>query len=94
MTTFVGHLASRRMEQFACSCFTCIFLHCSLVYSLPLSFLQFFVIMKLNGTNYKQWIKSLMMNLTIMKLNLTLKFEAPSKPIVESSANEKKFYEN
>ena len=29
-----------------------------------------------------------------MKLNLTLKVEAPSKPIVESSTNEKKSYEN
>ena len=49
--------------------------------------------MKLNGTNYKQWVKSLMMNLTIMKLNLTLKVEAPPKPIVESFAFEKKFDE-
>ena len=29
--------------------------------------------MKFNMTNYKQWVKSLMMNLTIMKLNLALK---------------------
>ena len=29
-----------------------------------------------------------------MKLNLALKVEAPPKPIVESSANEKKFYED
>ena len=35
-----------------------------------------------------------MMNLTIMKLKLTLKVEAPLKPIVESSANEKKSYED
>ena len=35
-----------------------------------------------------------MMNLMIMKLNLTLKVEAPPKPTVESSANEKKFYED
>ena len=70
------------------SLFYMYFLHCSLVYSSTLSFPQFSVITKLNGTNYKQWVKSLMMNLTIMKLNLAL------KPTVESSANEKKFYEN
>ena len=35
-----------------------------------------------------------MMNLTIMKLNLALKVEAPPKPIVESSASEKKSYED
>ena len=29
-----------------------------------------------------------------MKLNLALKVEAPLKPIVENSANEKKFYED
>ena len=33
------------------------------------------------------------MNLTIMKLNLALKVEAPPKPIVESFAFEKKFDE-
>ena len=33
-----------------------------------------------------------MMNLTIMKLNLTLKLEAPPKLIAESSASEKKSY--
>ena len=48
--------------------------------------------MQLNGTNCKQWVESLMMNLTIMKLNLTLKVEAPPKPNTESSANEKKFF--
>ena len=35
-----------------------------------------------------------MMNLIIMKLNLTLKVEALPKPTAESSANEKKFYED
>ena len=31
-----------------------------------------------------------MINLTIMKLNLALKVEAPPKPTVKSSTNEKK----
>ena len=35
------------------SLFHMYFLHCSLVYSSALSFPQFSVIMKLNGTNYK-----------------------------------------
>ena len=61
------------------------FLYCFLVHSSTLSFSQLFAIMKLNGTNYKQWVRSLMMNLTIMKLNLSLKVEAPLKPIGESS---------
>ena len=35
-----------------------------------------------------------MMNLTIMKMNLALKVEAPPKPTAKSTANEKKFYED
>ena len=50
--------------------------------------------MKLNGTNYKLWVESLMMNLKIMKLNLASKVEAPLKSIVESSTNEKKVYKD
>ena len=76
------------------SLFYMYFLHCSLIYSSTLSFPQFSAITKLNGTNYKQWVESLMMNLTIMKLNLTLKVEAPLKLIAKSFANEKKFYED
>ena len=34
------------------------------------------------------------MNLTIMQLNMALKVEAPSKPTTESSAKEKKSYED
>ena len=59
-----------------------------------MSFPQLSVITKLNEINYKQWVESLMMNLTIIKLNLALKVEAPPKPTAESFANEKKFYED
>ena len=76
------------------SLFYMYFLHCFLVYSSTLTFSQFYTITKLNGKNYKQWVKSLIINLTIMKLNLTLKVEAPLKPTAESSTNEKKFYED
>ena len=34
------------------------------------------------------------MNLTIMKLDMTLKVEAPPKPTIESSTKEKKSYED
>ena len=34
------------------------------------------------------------MNLTIMKLNLVLKVEAPPKPTIKSFASENKFYED
>ena len=68
------------------------FLYYFLVYSSAFSFPQFLSITKLNETNYKKFVESLMMNLTVIKLNLALKVEAPPKPIVESSINEKKFY--
>ena len=70
------------------------FLYFSLIYSSALSFPQFFAITKLNRINCKQWVEPLMMNLTIMKPNLTLKVEAPPKCTTENSANEKKFYED
>ena len=70
------------------------FLYYSLICSSSLSFPKFSVFAKLNGTNYKQWVKFLMMNLIIMKLNLALKVEVPPKPTFESYIKEKKFYEN
>ena len=76
------------------SLFYMYFLYCSLIYFPALSFPQLSAITKLDRTNYKQWVKSLMMNLTIMKLNLALKVEAPQKPTIESSANEKNLYED
>ena len=63
--------------------------HCYLVYSFVFNFPRFSVITKLNGTNYKKWVKYLMMNLIIMKMNLVLKVEAPPKPTAESSSSEK-----
>ena len=76
------------------SLFYMYFLHCSLVFSLALSFPQFSVITKLNRANYKQLVEYLMMNLMIIKLNLVLKLEIPPKPTIVSSANEKKFYKD
>ncbi|KAL5576618.1 hypothetical protein UlMin_018317 [Ulmus minor] len=45
----------------------------------------------LNGTNYKQWCESLLMNLTIMKLDLALREDEPTK-LSDSSAPEQKKY--
>ena len=82
------------MEQFVCLLFYMYFLHCSLVYSLTLSFPRFSAITKLNVTNYKQLVESLKMNLTIIKLNLALKVGFPPKPTAKSSINEKKLYDD
>ena len=51
-------------------------------------------ILILNGTNHKQWIESLMMNLTIMKMDLALRTEASLKPFDESNKKDKKAYED
>ena len=50
--------------------------------------------MKLNGTNHKQWANSLIMNLTIMKLDLALREDSPPKPIAETSTNDRKHYDD
>ena len=71
------------------SVFYMFFSHYSLIHSSALRFPQLFAITKLNETNYKQWVKSLMMNLMIMKLNLALKFEVPPKPNAKSFVKEK-----
>ena len=91
MTTFVGHLLSRRMEQFPRLCFTCIF-DITLLFILQLStFLSSLLSQNLmepitsNGSN---------LSLTIMKLNLAFKVEALPKPTTKCSTKEKKFYEN
>ena len=46
----------------------------------------------LNGTNHKQWVESLMMNLTIMRMDLALRTTAPLKPAVGVAEKDKKFY--
>ena len=49
--------------------------------------------LKLNGTNHRQWIKSLMMNLTVMKLDLALMVSCPPRPTDRSSNAEKMHFE-
>ena len=46
--------------------------------------------MKLDGTNYQKWNKTLVMNLTFMKLDLTLEIDPPEKPTNYSSVAVKK----
>ena len=48
------------------------------------------VMMKLDGTNYHKWKKTLVMNLTFMKFDLALEIDPPDKPTYESSATVKK----
>ena len=52
------------------------------------------VMMKLDETNYHKWKKTLVMNLTFMKLDLALEIDPPEKPTDESSAAIKKLYED
>ena len=50
-------------------------------------------ILTLNGTNHKQWIESLMMNLTIMRMDLALRTTAPPKLADGASEKDRKSYE-
>ncbi|XP_062075314.1 uncharacterized protein LOC133779360 [Humulus lupulus] len=47
----------------------------------------------LNGTNHKQWVESLMMNLTLMRVDLALRMDAPPKPTDDATEKDKKSYE-
>ena len=51
-------------------------------------------IMKLDGTNYQKWKKTLVMNMTFMKLDLALEKDLLEKPTDESSVAVKKLYED
>ena len=46
----------------------------------------------LNGTNHKEWVRSLMMNLSIMKIDTALKEDAPTKPTEDSTTEQKTSY--
>ena len=48
--------------------------------------------MKLDGTNYHKWKKSLVMNLTFLKLDLALEIYPPEKPTDDSNVVVKKLY--
>ena len=50
-------------------------------------------ILTLNRTNHEQWVESLMMNLTMMKMDLALRIEAPPKPTAETSSDDKILYD-
>ena len=51
------------------------------------------VILTLNGTNHKQWVKALMMNLTIMKMDLALRTTTPHKPVDNAVEKDRKSYD-
>ena len=48
------------------------------------------VILMLNRTNHKQWVQSLMMNLTIMKMDLALRTTAPPMPVDNAAEKDRK----
>ncbi|KAM6546692.1 hypothetical protein CsatB_027428 [Cannabis sativa] len=48
----------------------------------------------LNGTNHKQWVESLMLNLTFMKVDLALRMDAPPEPADDATEKDKKSYED
>ena len=50
--------------------------------------------MKLDGTNYQKWKKTLVMNTTFMKLDLDLKIDPQEKSTDDSSVVVKKLYED
>ena len=50
--------------------------------------------MKLDGTNYLKWKKTLVMNMTFMNLYLALEIDLPKKLTDESSETVKKLYED
>ena len=50
-------------------------------------------ILTLNGTDHKQWIESLMMNLTIMKMDLVLGTTAPPKHVDNAVENDRESYD-
>ena len=49
---------------------------------------------KLDRTNYQKWKKTLVMNLTFMKLDLALEIDLREKPTDDNSASVKKLYEH
>ncbi|XP_062110679.1 uncharacterized protein LOC133822385 isoform X1 [Humulus lupulus] len=51
-------------------------------------------VLALNETNHKQWVESITMNLTFMKVDLALRIDAPSKPTDDATEKDKKFYED
>ena len=49
-------------------------------------------ILMLNGTNHKQWVEALMMNLSIMKMDLALRTNAPPMPTDNAAEKDRKSY--
>ena len=62
--------------------------------SSTLNVLPMTAMVKLNGTNYQKWKKTLVMNLTFMKLDLALEIDPPEKPTDDNNVDVKILYEN
>ena len=76
-----------------------IYIKCLVVFSISttsriLNVLTKIAMMKLDGTNYQKWKKTLVMNLTFMELDLTLEIDPLEKPTNDNNVAVKKHYED
>ena len=67
--------------------------YCSWFFSLATSNPIVSAFLNLNGTNHRQWVESLMMNLMAIKLDLALRVSCPPKPTDRNTKAEKKCFE-
>ena len=74
--------------------FKCLVVFANLTASSTPNVLPMTAMMKLDGTNYQKWKKTLVMNMTFMKLDLALEIDSPKKLTDDSSASVKKLYED
>ena len=65
----------------------------ALVFHSALAYPKISTILTLNGTNHKQWVESLMMNLTIMRMELALRTTTLPKPVDNAAEKYRKTYE-
>ena len=75
-------------------CFKCLFVFSIFTANSTSNILLMTTKMKLDGTNYQKWKKTLGMNLTFMKLDLALEIDPLEKLTYESSATVKKMCED
>ena len=78
----------------ACLCYNMHLMVIALVSHSALSNPRTSAMLTLNGTNHKQWVESLMMNLTLMRVDLALRTDAPPKPTDDTTERDRKSYED
>ena len=75
-------------------CFKCLVLFAIFTTSSTSNVLMMTTIIKLDGTNYQKWKKTLVMNMTFMKLDFALDVDPPKKSTDDNSATIKKLYKD